>query len=86
MFESVESSSTKASINPRARLFQKKNLGTNVRWTKFGAAFVALYPDKPALILAQLMGVSERNALQILRGERRVTARALHVLNAEVLN
>jgi hypothetical protein len=31
------------------------------------------------------MGVSERNALQIIRGERRVTARAVHVINTEIL-
>lgn len=86
MFDSVESSSIKPSIKPCAHLFQTRNLGTNVPKTKFGAVIEALWPDKPALNLAQRMGVSERNALQIMRGERRVTARALHVLNGEVLN
>lgn len=75
-----------SSKTPRERLFRKKFLGTNVPKTKFGAVIEALWPDKPALNLAQRMGVSERNALQIMRGERRVTARALHVLNSEVLD
>lgn len=73
------------------RPFEK---GTIVPITKFGRAIEALWPDKPALNLAQRMGVnpatgkpfSERNALQLIRGERRVTARAMHVLNAEVLD
>lgn len=75
-----------ASKTPHERLFRKKLFGTNVPKTKFGSVIEALWPDKPALNLAQRMGVSERNALQIMRGERRVTAKALHVLNGEVLN
>lgn len=75
-----------ASKTPRERLFRKKLFGTNVPKTKFGSVIEALWPDKPALNLAQRMGVSERNALQIMRGERRVTAKALHVLNSEVLD
>jgi len=80
-----ESNFSARSKTPRERLFRKKLFGTNVPKTKFGAVVEALWPDKPALNLAQRMGVSERNALQIMRGERRVTAKALHVLNGEVL-
>jgi plasmid maintenance system antidote protein VapI len=50
---------------------------------KFGTVVRALWPDKPALNLAQRMGVSERNALQIIRGERRVTAKAVHAVVGE---
>lgn len=81
-----DSSFVPASKTPRERLFRKRIFGTNVPKTKFGSVIEALWPDKPALNLAQRMGVSERNALQIMRGERRVTAKALHVLNGEVLN
>lgn len=83
MFESVESSSGKAS---KAFKEQSRRFGTNVRRSKFGVAFMALHPDKPALVLSQLLGISERNALQLIRGERKITARAMHVLNAELLN
>jgi len=51
---------------------------------KFGTVVRALWPRKPALNLAQRMGVSERNALQLIRGERRVTARALVVVMDEI--
>lgn len=62
--------------------------------TKFGTVVRALWPDKPALNLAQRMGVNpatrkpytERNALQIIRGERRVTARAVAVVVNEMLD
>ena len=63
--------------------------GSNVpleRSSRFGTVVRALWPDKPALNLAQRMGVTERNALQLIRGERRVTARAVHVVNDEMLS
>lgn len=88
-----ESILVRGSIDPRERLFREKKIGTSVPITKFGRAVEALWPDKPALNLAQRMGVNpatgkpftERNALQIIRGERRVTARAVHVVNTEFL-
>lgn len=52
--------------------------------SRFGTVVRALWPNKPALNLAQRMGVSERNALQLIRGERRVTARALVVVMDEI--
>ena len=54
--------------------------------SRFGTVVRALWPDKPALNLAQRMGVTERNALQLIRGERRVTARAVLVINTEILD
>jgi hypothetical protein len=70
-----------------------KTKPTTARRNNFGTIVRALWPDKPALNLAQRMGVNpatgkpftERNALQIIRGERRVTARAVHVINSEIL-
>lgn len=53
---------------------------------RFGTVVRALWPKKPALNLAQRMRVSERNALQLIRGERRVTARALVVINEAMLD
>jgi len=82
----TESIRVRASTSPKERLFREKRFRTGVRITKFGRAVEALWPDKPALNLAQRMGVSERNALQIIRGERRVTARAVHVINTEILD
>jgi hypothetical protein len=72
-----ESIRLRPSKTPKERLFRKNIFGTAVR---------AIWPDKPALNLAQRMGVSERNALQIINGERRVTARAIVVVNAEFLS
>lgn len=74
--ESAESTSTPRSNTSDAHLCGECRFGTVVR---------ALWPQKPALNLAQRLGVSERNALQLIRGERRVTARALVVVNAEML-
>jgi len=61
---------------PSERLFQNKKFGTIVR---------ALWPDKPALNLAQRIGISERGAQYLIDGKRRVTAKALHVINTEIL-
>lgn len=78
------------------RLRSKTQLGRTVeqrpfgpkreKISKFGRAIIGLWPDKPALNLSQRMRISERNALRIIRGQRKVTARALLVLNAEVLD
>lgn len=75
----AESSSRvpRSSKVPLEQLFQE---------TKFGTIVRALWPNKPALQLAQRLGISERNALQIMRGERKVTAHAVHVINSEMLD
>lgn len=79
-----ESIRLRPSKTPKEQLFQGglKRSSKNV----FGTAVRAIWPDKPALNLAQRMGVSERNALQIINGERRVTARAIVVVNTEFLS
>jgi hypothetical protein len=54
------------------------------RVCKFGTVVRALWPDKPALNLAQRMGISERGAQYIIDGQRRVPARALVVVMDEI--
>lgn len=53
---------------------------------KFGTVVRALWPDKPALNLAQRTGYTERGAQYLIDGKRRVTAKALHAVNAELLD
>jgi hypothetical protein len=72
--------------SPRERLFRKgRPIPAATPISKFGTVVRALWRDKPALNLAQRMGVTERNALQIINGERKVTARALAAVINEVL-
>ena len=47
---------------------------------KFGTVVRALWPEKPALNLAQRMGITERGAQYIIDGKRRVTFRAARVV------
>lgn len=53
---------------------------------KFGTIVRALWPDKPALNLSQRIGCTERAALYLITGERKVTARAVLVVLSEVLS
>lgn len=52
---------------------------------KFGTIVRALWPDKPALNLAQRIGSSERGAQYLIDGERKVTARAIAAIIAEIV-
>jgi hypothetical protein len=56
------------------------------RSCKFGTIVRALWPHKPALNLAQRVGCSERAAQFYIDGERKPSARAIHVINAEILD
>lgn len=51
------------------------------RLSKFGRAVCAVWPDKPALNLAQRAGLSERGARLLIEGHRKPNARAVHALN-----
>lgn len=51
---------------------------------RFGTVVRALWPDKPALNLAQRIGYSERGAQMLIDGKRRVPARALVVVMDEI--
>lgn len=52
---------------------------------KFGTIVRALWPTKPALNLAQRIGCTERNALYLISGERKVTAKAVAAIIAEMI-
>jgi hypothetical protein len=52
----------------------------------FGRAVCGLWPVKPAAHLAHLARISERNANQLISGERKVTAKAMHVVEGEMLD
>lgn len=64
----------------------KEHLFFKSRLSPYGRAAVALWPDNAPKIIAERAGITIRNANQIMRGERKVTARALHVINSEMLN
>lgn len=53
---------------------------------KFGTVVRALWPVKPALNLAQRLGTTERGAQYLIDGERKVTARAVAIVIAEILD
>lgn len=63
----------------KEHLFQKSQL------SPFGRAVIAIWPDNAPKELAHRAGITIRNANQIIRGERRVSARALLVINQEML-
>src|SRR5689334_11368362 len=75
--------------------FSRRTLGTIVlrrlaaeKLSKFGRAWVAVHLDeaKPALLLAQRAGCSERHANFMLRGDRKPSLRAKHALDAEIIS
>lgn len=52
--------------------------------SNFGKCAVALWPNKPALVLAQRVGVTERAANLWIAGRRKPSGRALLVLMDEI--
>jgi hypothetical protein len=58
----------------------------NSQLSVFGRAVVAIWPDNAPKVIAARAKISIRNANQIMRGERRVTARVLHVVNEAMLD
>jgi hypothetical protein len=62
---------------PVEQTFQKNSFGTIVR---------ALWPDKPALNLAHRIGCTERAAQFYIDGERKIPAKAVAVIIAEILD
>ena len=75
-----ETRRVRASKPLREHLFLKSQL------SPFGRAAIALWPDNAPKVIAERAGITIRNANQIMRGERRVTARTLLVINAELLD
>jgi hypothetical protein len=51
---------------------------------KFGTIVRALWPDKPALNLAQRIGISERGAQFYIDGERKPSGRAIIAILREI--
>jgi hypothetical protein len=69
-----------------------ENIGTIVRTdftkadsSKFGRVVCILWPIKPALNLAQRVGISERHAQYLIDGKRKPNARAALVVYAEII-
>ncbi|MDI1265005.1 MAG: hypothetical protein PS018_17280 [bacterium] len=76
----------------RSGVASSENIRTNVprilpreKLSKFGRVVTALWPEKPALNLAQRTGLSERGAQFIIDGDRKPNARAVHAVNTEFL-
>ena len=75
--------------------FSRRTLGTLVlkklvdeEWSAFGRAWIAVHLNeaKPALLLAQRAGCTERHAHFMLRGDRKPSLRAKHALDAEFIS
>lgn len=73
-----------SSKHPREHLF--KNGRPRGPANRFGTIVRALWPDKPALNLAQRIGCSERAANFYITGERKVSAHAVAVIVNEMLD
>lgn len=70
----------------RASSGLKEHLFLNSHLSKFGRAVVAIWPDNGPKVLAERANISIRNVNQIMRGDRRVTARLLHIVNDAMLD
>ena len=53
---------------------------------KFGTVVRALWPEKPALNLAQRAGLTERGAQYLIDGKRKPNARAAHAVMGEIIS
>lgn len=53
---------------------------------KFGTIVRALWPEKPALNLAQRAGLSERGAQYLIDGKRKPNAKTALIVYAEILD
>lgn len=73
----------------RGSLLSSANRGTVVpqkeQLNKFGTVVLALWPQKPAVILAQVAGCSERHANLLIRGERKPNARITLAVMGEII-
>jgi hypothetical protein len=68
----------------RASKALKEHLFLKSKLSPFGRAAIALWPDNAPKIIAERAGISIRSANQIIRGDRKVTARSLVVINDEI--
>ena len=72
----------RASTTPKERLFFDRQRVAPAN--RFGTVVRALWPDKPALNLAQRIGCSERAAQFYIAGKRKPSARAIIVVMDEI--
>lgn len=79
----LQQTSAYAASSPKERLFKQRRFGQPAN--SFGTIVRALWPDKPALNLAQRLGCTERAAQFYIDGERKVTARAVLVIVSEMV-
>lgn len=70
----------------RASSALREHLFLKSRLSPLGRAAIALWPDNAPKIIAGRAGITVRNANQIMRGQRKVTAKVLLVINAELLS
>lgn len=70
----------------RASKALKEHLFLKSKLSAYGRAVIAIWPDNAPKVVAERAGITIRNANQIMEGKRRVTARALLVLNEAVLS
>ncbi len=75
-----ESSSRRA----RASTGLKEHLFLKSKLSPFGRAVTGLWPDNAPKILSERVGISIRNANQIMRGDRKVPAHALVIVMDEI--
>ena len=68
-----------------SRLDRRPSKPSEEQSCKFGTVVRALWPDKPALNLAQRVGCTERAASFYINGERKPTARTVLVVTAAML-
>lgn len=68
----------------RASKLLREHLFLKSRLSPYGRAAIALWPDNAPKIIAERAGISIRNANQIIRGERKVTARCLIIVMDEI--
>ena len=74
--------------------FSRRSLGTSVlsaqaslqKLSKFGLVVCVLWPTKPGLRLAQLVGCTERHANLIIEGKRKPNARVALAVYAEIIS
>lgn len=66
--------------------FRRRSNVALERSCKFGTIVRALWPDKPALVLSQLAGISERGAQFIIDGERKPPAHVVLAVFREAIS
>lgn len=72
-------------MSESSRRSEKRASASEEQSCKFGTVVRALWPNKPALNLAQRAGLSERGAQYLIDGKRKPNARAALAVYAEII-